>query len=70
MKIDDQRFVKQEVGVDDLLNNVVYVSSRLQRYLLVTMQGNMVCLETGEEYNLAELEGDAFTPVKATLVVE
>lgn len=70
MKVNDKRFVKQEVGVDDLLNNEVYVSSRLQRYILVTMQGNVVCLETGEEYNLAELIGDVFEPVKASLVVE
>lgn len=70
MKINDLRFKKQELTLDELECGRVYVSSRLQKYLLLTSEDLLVCLETGEAFDEDECEGDVFTPVEAELVIK
>lgn len=74
MIIDDKRFVKKELSWDELETSSVYISHRLQKYVMMTSGIErvecIVCLETGELYSEAECLGDVFEPVKVTLVVE
>lgn len=74
MNIKDNRFKKKELSWGELETKEVYVSHRLQKYVMMTSGIErvecIVCLETGELYSEAECKGDFFGPVKATLVVE
>lgn len=74
MNITDNRFKKQELNWDELETGKVYISHRLQKYVMMTSGIEkvecIVCLETGELYSETECKGDVFEPVKATLVVE
>lgn len=74
MNIDDRRFLKKEFSWDELETSGVYISHRLQKYVMMTSGIErvecIVCLETGELYSEAECQGDVFQPVKATLVVK
>lgn len=69
MNITDNRFKKQELNWDELETGKVYVSHRLQKYVMMTDSECLACLETGQLYN-GESSCDVFEPVKATLVVE
>lgn len=74
MNIDDRRFDKKELSWGELETGTVYVSHRLQRYVMMTSGIErvecIVCLETGELYSETECQGDVFEPVKARLIVE
>lgn len=74
MKINDQRFKKQELSFEQLDCGKVYVSSRLQKYVM-SISGHhgysyIVDLEDGEVYDEDECNGDVFTPVEAELIVK
>lgn len=75
MNITDNRFKKQELSFDELEAGKVYVSHKLQKYVMASMPwGNdsllLMCLETGEIFAEDGCDGAGFEPVKATLVVE
>ena len=75
MNITDNRFKKQELLWEELECGRVYISHKLQKYVMASMPwGNdsmlLMCLETGEIFAEDECDGDGFEPVKTTLVVE
>lgn len=70
MIVDDKRYVDTKVSFDQLKVGEVCISSVMQRYLLVTNEETVVCLETGNTYRLVEMSRDVFTPVRATLIVK
>lgn len=70
MIIDDRRFDKKELSWGELEAKGVYVSHRLQKYVMKTDDAYVVCLETAELFDRDECLGDLFEPVRATLVVE
>lgn len=74
MKINDNRGKAKELTFDDLQAGQVYVSHRLQKYVLGTQQWDedtllIVCLESGEIFDYVECCGDVFTEVNAVLQV-
>lgn len=74
MNIIDNRFKKQELIFEELESGKVYVSSRLQKYVMGTTghrgYNYVVDLESGEVYDDVELDGDVFTPVEAELIIK
>lgn len=74
MIITDMRFKKQELSFEELLCGLVYVSHRLQKYVMATSGHHgynyVVDLEDGEVYDEDECNGDVFTPVEAELIVK
>lgn len=74
MIIQDNRFKKKELSFDQLQTGELYVSSRLQAYVVHTAMDEVgyfnVNLEDGTLYFPDDHIGDVFEPVKATLVVE
>ena len=76
MKINDTRGKSKELTFEELEAGKVYISSRLQKYVMfcnlgLSTTGNdyTVCLETGELFNLEEMYGDVFTEVSAVLQI-
>jgi len=70
MKVNDLRNKKQELSFDDLNCGFVYISSRLQKYLLMTEDDTMVCLESGSVFHDHQFNGDVFEPVSAVLEIK
>lgn len=70
MKINDQRNKKTEFKFDELAYGQVYVSNRLQKYVMRTQNCSVICLESGELFDDDECDGDVFIPVQCELVVE
>ncbi len=71
MKVNDQRHQKQELSISELEAPNVYVSSRMQKYLMKVLNEDwLVCLETGQAYYGSEFDGDVFEPVNAVLEIK
>lgn len=69
MQVNDLRGKTVELGFDDLEASKVYVSHRLQKYVLSTDSGYIVCVESGEMWDGDECQGDVFTEVNAVLQI-
>lgn len=69
MKVNDLRHQKQELSFHELEAGKVYVSSRLQRYVIMTKELSTVCLQSGELFEADEHDGDVFEPVNAVLEI-
>jgi len=74
MKINDMRFKKQELPFEELDSGKVYVSSRLQKYVMSTSGHHgynyVVDLDSGEVFDYDELYEDVFTPVEAEVIIK
>lgn len=70
MRINDVRGKIKELEWNQLQAGEVYTSHRRPIYVMKVQDNIVVCLETGYLYNEDECQGDVFTPVNATLVVE
>lgn len=71
MNINDIRHKKQELSFYDLEQGQIYISSRMQKYVILTGNESLVCMETGDIWGHTEISrDDVYTPVKATLVIE
>lgn len=69
MKINDQRHIAKTVSWINLKAGEVYISSRLQKYMIFTDTDQLVCLETGYLTDFGDHEGDEFIHIKATLEI-
>lgn len=69
MEINDIRGKTKELTFGELEVGRVYVSTRLQKYFMMTKDHYTVCLETGELFDADEHRGDVFTEVKARLEI-
>lgn len=68
MIINDTRNKAKELNFENLEAGKVYVSSRLQKYMLC-VDGYVACLVSGELFDLDECIGDTFTEVNARLEI-
>lgn len=69
MIINDVRNTRKELSWSELKNGQVYVSNRLQKYILKTSDDYVVCLDSGELFDPDECMGDVFNSVNAKLEV-
>lgn len=70
MKVNDQRYQKQELSFDQLETGKVYVSHKLQKYIIKTDHVLTVCLDSGVVIQKGEHDGDVFEPVNAVLEIK
>lgn len=69
MKIHDLRAYHKDYKLSDLKAGEVYISSRLQKYMIFTDTDQLVCLETGYLTDSSDHEGDEFNHVNAKLEI-
>jgi len=70
MIINDKRNKSREISWADLKFGEVYISNRLQKYMMYTQEYKTIDLDSGEMFDEDEHFGDVFYPVKATLEIE
>lgn len=69
MKINDMRAYPKPYTFSELKAGEVYVSSRLQKYVMMTQDDATVCLESGEMFDSDEHSGDEFIHANAKLEI-
>lgn len=69
MEINDLRFVSKELKFDDLEAGKVYISSRMLKYMMRTVDLYNVCLVSGDLSCKEDHYGDVFTEVNARLEI-